>query len=198
MSGTRRHRFGLFALLLVGAVLALGSLWLLEVVRRSGVEAARSVKRTEPDYYVDNFTFVRMSETGQAQYVISGKRMVHDPVTDTHLVDQPVVHSLTAERPPMTARSDRARVDQNTDKVHLYDNVKLDRPASPKADYFHLDTDYLMLLTDEEVMETDKPVHMVLGKSVLNGTGMRVNNATGELHLDSRVHAMLPPKTANR
>jgi lipopolysaccharide export system protein LptC len=98
----------------------------------------------------------------------------------------------------MSARADRARVDSNSDKVYLYDNVQLNRPASPKADYFHLDTDYLVMLTDEEIMETDRPVRMVIGKSILNGTGMKVNNATGQLHLDSRVHAVLPPRTATR
>lgn len=198
MSVARRRRFGLVTLLLVAAVLAMGSLWLLEVVRRAGVETARSTKRTEPDYYVDNFNYVRMSETGKAQYNIAGKRLVHDPVTDTHLIDLPVVNSLTAERPPMNARADRARVDANNDKVTLYDHVQLNRPASPKADYFHLETDYLVMLTDEEIMQTDRPVHMVIGKSILDGTGMRVNNATGELHLNSRVHAVLPPKTATR
>ncbi|MBK4733848.1 LPS export ABC transporter periplasmic protein LptC [Noviherbaspirillum pedocola] len=198
MSTARRGRFGLVTLILIGAMMALGSLWLLEVVRRAGVETARAVKRTEPDYYVDNFNYVRMAENGEAQYNISGKRLVHDPVTDTHLIDQPVVNSLSAERAPMSARADRARVDSNSDKVYLYDNVQLNRPASPKADYFHLDTDYLVMLTDEEIMETDRPVHMVIGKSILNGTGMKVNNATGELHLASRVHAVLPPKTATR
>jgi lipopolysaccharide export system protein LptC len=98
----------------------------------------------------------------------------------------------------MNARADRARVDSNDDKVTLYDHVQLNRPASPKADYFHLETDYLVMLTDEEIMQTDRPVHMVIGKSILDGTGMRVNNATGELHLNSRVHAILPPKTATR
>jgi lipopolysaccharide export system protein LptC len=198
MKGPRRNRFGLIALLLVGAVLALGSLWLLEVVRKNGVETARTAARTEPDYYVDNFNYVRMSETGEAQYNIAGKRMVHDPVSDTHLIDQPVVNSLAANRPPMTARADRARVEQNTGKVHLYEHVEMNRPATPKADYFHLDTDYLLMLTDEEIMQTDRPVHMVLGKSILNGTGMLANNATGELHLNNRVHATLPPKTATR
>jgi lipopolysaccharide export system protein LptC len=198
MTGAKRGRFGLITLLLVGGLLAMGSLWLLEVVRRAGVESARSVKRTAPDYYVDNFNYVRMSENGEAQYNISGKRMVHDPVTDTHLIDQPVVHSLATERPPMNASADRARVDSNSDKVYLYDHVQMDRPATPKADYFHLDTDYMLMLVDEEIMQTDRPVHMVLGKSVLNGTGMKYNNASGTLRLDSRVHAILPPKTATR
>jgi lipopolysaccharide export system protein LptC len=45
-------------------------------------------------------------------------------------------------------------------------------------------------------MRTDTPVRMTLGDSHLNGTGMIANNATGEVHLASRVQATLPPKNA--
>jgi lipopolysaccharide export system protein LptC len=198
MNAGPRRRFGLVTLLLLGAALALGSLWLLEVTRQSGNDAAPTGVRTDPDYYVENFNFVRMGNTGEAQYNISGARMVHNPVDNSHLIDKPVINSLARERPPMHAYADKARVEQDSDKVHMYDNVVLDRPQSPKADYFHLESDYLLVLTDEEIMKTDRPVRMTLGNSKLDGTGMSVNNATGELHLFNQVHATLPPRTATR
>ena len=150
-----RRRFSMLPLLMLAVVLALGSFWLLEVRRKSGKEAGPAAARVEPDYYVENFNFVRLSATGEAQYNISGKRMVHNPADDTHTVDQPVVNSLTHERPPMTARAERAWIEQEGSKVHMYDQVRIDRPKTATASRFHLESDYLLVLPDEDIMRTD-------------------------------------------
>lgn len=191
-----RRRFGMLPLLMLAAMLALGSFWLLEVMRQPDKGAAPAAARVEPDYYVENFNFVRLSATGEAQYNISGKRMVHNPADDTHTVDLPVINSLSSERPPMTAHAERARIEPDGSRVHMYDQVRIDRPQTPTSSHFRLESDYLLVLPDEEIMRTDRPVRITLGESQLNGTGMVANNATGELQLASRVHATLPPKNA--
>jgi lipopolysaccharide export system protein LptC len=191
-----RRRFGALPLLLLAVVLALASFWLLEIMRKSGKDSDPAVARVDPDYFVENFNFVRLSATGEAQYNISGKRMVHNPADDTHTVELPVINSLSRERPPMTARSDRALIEPDGSKVHMYDKVRIDRPKTPTSNLFHMESDYLLVLPNEDIMRTDKPVRMTLGESQLNGTGMVANNATGQVQLASRVQASLPPKTA--
>ncbi|MET0962530.1 MAG: LPS export ABC transporter periplasmic protein LptC [Noviherbaspirillum sp.] len=188
-----RRRLGPLPLLLLAALLALGSFWLLEIMRKAGNEAAPAAARVDPDYYVENFNFVRLSATGEAQYNIAGKRMVHNPADDTHSVELPVVNSLSKERPPMTARAERARIEPGGTRVHMYDQVRIDRPKTPTSNYFHMESDYLLVLPNEDIMRTDRPVRMTLGESQLNGTGMVANNATGELQMASRVQATLPP-----
>lgn len=191
-----RRRFGALPLLILAVVLALGSFWLLEIMRKTGNAAGTATARVDPDYFVENFNFVRLSATGEAQYNISGKRMVHNPADDTHTVDLPVVNSLSRERPPMTARAERAWIEPDGSRVHMYDQVRIDRPKTPASTLFHMESDYLLVLPDEDIMRTDKPVRMTLGDSQLNGTGMVANNATGEVQLASRVQATLPPKNA--
>ncbi|SMP53134.1 LPS export ABC transporter periplasmic protein LptC [Noviherbaspirillum suwonense] len=191
-----RRRFGALPLLMLAVVLALGSFWLLEIMRKTGNAAGTATARVDPDYFVENFNFVRLSATGEAQYNISGKRMVHNPADDTHTVDLPVVNSLSRERPPMTARAERAWIEPDGSRVHMYDQVRIDRPKTPASTLFHMESDYLLVLPDEDIMRTDKPVRMTLGDSQLNGTGMVANNATGEVQLASRVQATLPPKNA--
>jgi lipopolysaccharide export system protein LptC len=191
-----RRRFGALPLLMLAVVLALGSFWLLEIMRKSGKDSNPAAARIDPDYFVENFNFVRLSATGEAQYNISGKRMVHNPADDTHTVELPVINSLSRERPPMTARAERALIEPDGSKVHMYDQVRIDRPKTPTSNLFHMESDYLLVLPNEDVMRTDKPVRMTLGESQLNGTGMVANNATGQVQLASRVQASLPPKTA--
>jgi lipopolysaccharide export system protein LptC len=199
-SARSASRFRLAVIMALGAMLALGSFWVLEVMRKGVNDSLPDLPRTEPDYYVEKFNFVRMSETGQAQYNISGMRLTHNPVDDTAAIKLPVVNSLSKERPPMTSVAERALVDRDNSKIHMYDNVNIDRPATADTEYFHLKSEYLLILPDDDVMQTDKPVEITLGTSKLTGTGMVANNATRQLRLSSNVHATYqpPPPAAAR
>jgi lipopolysaccharide export system protein LptC len=199
MNGTRpARRFSMAMLLALCAALALGSFWMLEVMRKAGEDNAPAGARTEPDYFVDDFTFVRMSKTGQAEYRISGEKLTHHPNDDTHHITLPVVTTLAAEQPPMTARSQRAVVDRNSSQIQMMDNVTLNRAATANSDAMLLTTSYLLVLPDEDVMRTDKPVEITVGQSKLTGTGMVANNTTRQLDLASDVHAFYQPPAATR
>lgn len=191
------NRLRVVALLVFTAALALGSFWMLEAMRRSAGQDTDDANRNNPDYYVEKFQFVRVSNTGQAQYSISGERLTHYPGDDTHKIDMPVVKSLTPERPPMHATSKTATMDRINSKLHMYEAVHLDRAATADRERLQLDSDYLLLLTDEDIMQTDKPVTITLGQSVLKGTGMVANNATGELRLAGNVNVTYRPPSKN-
>lgn len=170
--------------------LALGSYWVLEIMRKDGLDADSATERSEPDYFVDNFRFVRMSQSGQVEYRISGSRLTHHPSDDTHQIIDPVITSLGKERSPLTARSERALIDRNQARIHMYDNVRIDRDATPSSQAMRLTTSYLLFLTDEDIMRTDRPVEITLGQSRLTGIGMVANNATRQLQLGENVHAL--------
>jgi lipopolysaccharide export system protein LptC len=188
---TRRFRI-LVTLALVTA-LALGSFWVLEVIRRSASDYVPNVARTEPDYYVDQFSYVKMSGAGIQKYHVSGKKLTHNPVDDTYDVTQPVLNSLSPGRPITTVRANRGHVNSDGSEMRLYDNVHLDRPAAPKSDALQVASEYMLVLPDDEVAQTDKPVTITVGPSVLKGTGMHFNNATRELKLASRVQGTIAP-----
>lgn len=181
------QRLQLPLLILLVAGLALGSFWLLEVIHKGAEQAGSSAIRTAPDYYIDQFNFVQISEAGQPRYSIAGEKLVHFPVDDSSEIQRPVVNRLEKDVPPMKIYADRARIEDNDSKIHMKGNVNVDRPATSMAQYFHLKSEYLLVLPDDDVMQTDQPVALTLGKSVLYGTGMFVNNATREFRLSSKV-----------
>ncbi|RJG07281.1 LPS export ABC transporter periplasmic protein LptC [Noviherbaspirillum cavernae] len=181
------RRFRLFMLVALMSALALGSFWALEVMRRNASDFIPDVTRTAPDLYVDHFSYVKMSETGEPRYHVSGDKLTHNPKDDSYDVVNPVLKSLTAERPPTTLRSDRAEVNSDGSEMHMYDNVHMDRPATPRSERLQVKSEYMLILPDDDVAKTEKPVQITLGESTLNGIGMYVNNATRELRLSSRV-----------
>lgn len=190
------NRFRLAVILTLGAALTLGSFWVLEVMRKSIVDSTPDLPRDEPDYYIEKFNFVRMSQTGEAQYNISGLKLTHNPTDDSHFIELPVIKSFSNKSPPMTSHAKHAIVDRNTRKIHMYNNVHIDRPATATSEHFHLVSEYLLILPDEDVMQTDKPVNITLGASKLLGTGMYTNNATRELKLSANVHATYQPASS--
>jgi lipopolysaccharide export system protein LptC len=182
-----RFRVALIMALMIS--LALGSFWVLEIMRRSNGDAGSNAVRTQPDFYVEKFSYVKISKTGDAQYHISGARLTHNPQDDSYDIRQPVINNSNDNNmSPVTVHAERAHVESDNSKVHLYDNVHLDRPASPKNEHLHVTSDYMLVLPDDDVVQSDKPVEITLGQSKLTGTGMFANNATRELRLSSNVH----------
>ena len=58
-----------------------------------------------------------------------------------------------------------------------------------------LKTEYLLLLPDEDIARTDKPVEITMGQSIMTGTGMIANNATQEFQLLHNVRGTYQPRT---
>lgn len=193
---TSPRRFRLVAILAPMIALALGSFWLLEVMRRDTGETGPEAARTEPDFYVEKFNYVKLAQNGKVQYHFSGDRLTHNPQDDSYDILHPVVVSVGDGPAPMTMRSERAHINSDSSKVHLYENVHLDRPATADSEHLHLKSEYLLLLPDDDVMQTDKPVVITSGQSILTGVGMFANNATREFRLASNVHGtyQAPPR----
>lgn len=186
------QRYRLLLLVLLGILLALGSFWLLQLMQKGGGDAPAE-RNNQTDYYIEKFNYVRMSAAGEARYNVTGTRMVHRPLDDTYEITLPVIHSLSEGRPPLMTRAERAIATPDSSQIQMIGNVEADRPASPVTDHFHLSSDYVLILPDDDVMKTDKPVALTLGSARLTGTDMYVNNATREFRLAQRVHGVYPP-----
>jgi lipopolysaccharide export system protein LptC len=187
------YRFRLGLLIALSLALALGSFWVLEVLRKTGGTDLPDTPRSSPDFYVKNFTFVKMAKSRTARYNISGDVLTHLPLDDSYEITMPVIYHLANNQSPMVMRSERALVNSDNSEVQMIDNVDVDRPASGTTRNFHLTSDYLLLLPNDDVMKTDKPVKILMGNNLLNGTGMVANNATRQLNLANRVHGVFPP-----
>ena len=192
-------RFRLWLMVLLVGVFSLGSYWILEVVRSRATTATVHRTRTEPDYFIENFHFIKMTTTGQNKYRIAGARLIHYPGDDSYEISLPVITNLNPDQDPMDIHARRAvirnKADQPDNEVHLYDNVIVDRPASIRSSHFQLLTDYLLIYPNQDTMQTDKSVEIRLGNTITRGTGMLANNATQQIQLLSNVSSVIPPRS---
>ena len=188
------HRWRLGIILMVGAVFALGSFWLVQVISGGDLGHASQAPKTEPDYIIEKFSFVRMTLAGQPQYIISGDKLTHRPSDDSFDVVLPVVQNLGSAQPPMTMHSKAAHIDQTNSVVDLMGDVDIKRPPLGKVQGMTMKTDALTVFTNEDRMETKKPFELVLGASTVTGVGMKANNATGRVDILSNMKLNFPPR----
>jgi lipopolysaccharide export system protein LptC len=188
------HRWRLLMIMIVGVFFAFGSFWLLQVMQGEDGDARLGGPQDEPDYIVENFSFVRMTEEGRPSYVVSGKRLAHRTLGDISEVEQPVVQGMAPGRPRMTIVARQGRILHEEHRVDLLGDVDIQRPATPTTEAMHVQTQALTVLPDEEIIKTDKPIDMQLGAATVRGTGMVANNATQQLHVASRGQIVYPPR----
>lgn len=181
------QRWRMATILAAGAVFALGSFWLVQVINRGDFARGVDVPRTEPDYIVDNFSFVRMTPDGKPRYIISGARLTHRPSDDSLDVTMPVVQNIASKQPPMTMRANSAHVDQTNNIVDLKGDVDIRRPGLGAARAMTLKTEALTVLVDEDRMETALGFDLTVGSTTVSGVGMKANNATGRLDVQSQM-----------
>ena len=189
-SAATAMRIRIAVLLTILIALALGSLWALQIMRNNNESTAAPVVSQKPDYYVENFVYVKMSLAGTARYSIAGKRMEHYPINDSFKVQMPFIRNLDTAKPPMILRSDRALIEDDNSKIHMYGNAFAERDPVGKSQKLTVNSEYLLLLPDDDEVTSDQPVKIMLGNSVLTGVGMLANNAELKLELHNRVHGI--------
>lgn len=187
------HRWRTLALMLTAVFFAFGSFWLLQAIQSDDTTAGGNASN-EPDYIVENFSFVRMTENGVPRYVMSGTRLAHHPENDVSHVTRPVVESMDPSRPRMTMHADRGQVYHGENRVELMGNVDIKRPATPKSEALHARTEALTVLADDEIIKTKLPVRMTLGAASVDAVGMVAENPTQKLHLGGRGQIVYPPR----
>lgn len=190
------HRWRLLITITLGTFLACGSLWLLQVMQREDIPGGADPSKGEPDYIVENFSFVRMTPEGKPRYLFNGAKLTHRPLGDVSDVERPIMQNMAPGQPTMTINAQQARIRHQENQVDLTGKVDVVRPAAPGAQYTRLRTEELTVLPDEDRMHTDKKVQVTLGATTINGTGMEANNATRQIDFKGRGRVIFPARAA--
>ncbi len=182
----RRDRASnLFPLALILA-LAAASVWLERAVQ--GPEQDRSGKtRHDPDFVAEDFSIVKMNAAGKPEYTLSAERMLHYPDDQSTSLVAPRLVQRRDEATPIVIRANRGLVSKNGDEASFYGDVVVVREAGRGQNELRVQTEYLQVLPDRDLVRTDKPVVITEGRSRLVGIGMELNNKTRQLALHSQV-----------
>lgn len=168
------------------------TLWLDQLVQAPAARADAG-KRHDPDLMVENFSARKLAESGEVQYTLAARKMVHYPDDDSAHLEAVRVEAYEPKQPRLTITADTGRLEQGGDRVWIEGNVVVVRDADARNEAARLTTQKLLVLPDEGIArgQTEVTLETISGRAV--ASAFELNNRTRTLRLD-KVRATYKPK----
>jgi lipopolysaccharide export system protein LptC len=179
------------------AALAGITYWLLQATLPPAQQAPDQPKRHTPDYFADNFSVSELDTSGTTQYRLTAKSMVHYEDDENSDLTLPAMRMFQPQKPTVTATSERGTVNSDVSIVDLYDNARILRAAGYGDPQMQADSQHFRVLVNDDVIETEKPVRLQRGPSVMTANGMNYNNVTREMKLYGNVRGAIAASDLN-
>lgn len=191
--GIGRTLLRLTPLILMGA-LTLATFWLVQKNTPPEKSTVERVRLHEPDYTIKNGALSALNELGNTKYRILGVKVTHYDDDASIDIVTPRMRLFQAEKAPVTVKADAGHLDGDLTILDLYDNASISRPAqeakgnqaaSPRM---LASSSYFKVLINDDIIETDRPVTLEQGMSIMNSTaGGIFNNIEQSMVLSGHV-----------
>jgi lipopolysaccharide export system protein LptC len=187
-------QLGVYLPLLVMAVLALGSWWLVKSVPVLRSPAANKPIRVEPDYRLANFSAKTFDHTGRMTREVTGVQAQHFPATETLHIDQVRVYARTEGGADIHAQALKGIASDDGKTVTLMGEAYALRDPFENQPQMELSGERLVALPDEDRVLSASPVRITRGRDVFTANTMDFNSSSGQHRLQGRVRATLQPQ----
>lgn len=197
----RRVRDTLVAYLpvLLMALLALGTWWLVRNTPVPGAERAATAPRHEPDYTMSDFTVQRFGDDGRLRVQIEGALLHHYPDTDTLEIENPRIRSFGADGRITDASARRAVANGDGSEVQLIGDAVVRRGALPGEEPIEFRSEFLHAYANTERVRSNRPVVVVQGATELRAeAGLEYDHLARRIELLGRSRAVFAPRSPAR
>lgn len=194
-------RISIYLPLILMALLALGTYWLVRNTPMLGQPDAVQAVKHEPDYFMRGFSVKTFDVKGRLKSEVQGVEARHYPDTDTVEIDKVHIRSLNPEGRVTVATADRALSNADGSEVQLFGNAVVVREALTDAagkvqPRLEFRSEFLHAYLETERVRSNKPVVMTRGNDRFTGDAMDYNNLERLMQLTGRVKGLLPVRPA--
>ena len=167
---------------LVLAGLAAATQWLLWLFQPEP-EAPPFIGPLRPEYSLDQFQLKVFKDNGQLSLDVTSPRMDRHGGDGHFMVRQPEMVILREGRPQWRASAENSRIEASGERLDLQGGVRFySFPDDPRP--VDIRTEYLTAYPEQQRAQTDAPVTLVQGGSILRASGLRADFTTSRLQLD--------------
>ena len=192
-------RASIYLPLVLMAVLAMASYWLVRNAPQMGEPEMQSAPRHVADYFMHDFSVRVFDANGKLKSELTGKQGRHYPDTDTVEIDQVFVRTFNNEGRVTTARAQRGLTNADGTEVQLFGNAIIVREpfvqrglVQPQQE---LHSEFLHLFADTEAIRTHLPVELWRGKEDrFFADSMDYDNLERVLRLKGHVRGEIQPR----
>ncbi len=184
--------------LLLMAILALGTWWLVKSTPLIESDRAAAPLRHEPDYTMTQFTVQRFAPGGAMRAQIEGDVMRHYPDTDTFEIDNPRIRAVGDDGRVTTATARSALSNRDGSEVQLIGGAHVVREATAREAAIDFRSEFLHCFSFIERVQSHLPVVVTQGGTEIRADSMVYDNLARVLDLEGRAHAVLSSPTETR
>lgn len=187
-------RFLWTQLLPLAAVAALAGItwWLVQATLPPPGEGIAQPKRHTPDYFADNFSVTELDQSGATQYRLTAAKLIHYEDDENSVLTAPAMRAFQPGKPVVTTTAKRGITNGDASVVDLYDDARIERAAGGGDPQMQADSQHFRIFVNDDVIQTEKPVKLQRGLSVVNATdGMKYNNVTRVIELYGNVRGTI-------
>jgi lipopolysaccharide export system protein LptC len=193
------ERLSMYLPLLLMAMLALGTYWLVRSTPSLIAPEEAQPLRHEPDYFMRNFNVKTFDGAGRLKSEVFGSDARHYPDTDTLEIDGVRIRSFNQDGRLTTATATRALTNGDASEVQLMGNALVIREASqdksgqtlPRLEFR---SEFLHAFMNTERLKSHKPVALVRGRDQFSADTMDFDNLDRVMELKGRVKGTLTPE----
>jgi len=180
------------------STLTLVTFWLVKKNEPSEKSAIERARLHEPDYTIVNGALSALNELGKTKYRVLGNKVTHYDDDASIDIQTPRMRLFPPEKSPVTVKSDTGHLDGDLTILDLMGNAEIFRPpqvasaAEPARPRMLARSSYFKVLINDDVIETDKPITLEQGMSVIHSTdGGTFNNVEQSMVLSGQVRGRI-------
>ena len=185
-----RDAFSTFLPVLLMALLALASWWLVKNSPRGAAAAEEMPVRSDPDYTMNQFALERFDKSGRLKLRIEGVRMKHFPATDRIEIEEAQIRAIAEDGRVTLAHARQAIGNGDGSEIQLLGGAEVTStdtggmPLMMSGEFLHA-----FLVTER--VKSHLPVRVKMGSSEVRAAGLDYDHATRRMELQGPLRAQL-------
>ena len=188
-----RELLGAYLPLLLMALLALGTWWLVKHTPRPVAAGDSLPLRQDPDYEMRDFAITRFAADGRATVRIEGKWLRHFPDTDRIEVEAARMQAHAPDGRVTRAHAARALSNGDGSEWQLSGGAHVVAQL-PSGSPLQVDSEFLHVFVATERIRSHLPVVVRQGGDQIRAGGIEADNLAQQLQLAPPVRASLSPR----
>lgn len=178
---------------LLMAMLALGTWWLVENTPLFEGERAAPPPRHEPDYTMQQFMVQRFAPDGTMRAQIEGDVARHYPDTDTLEIDNPRIRATGTDGRATIATAKHALSNVDGSELQLTDDARVVREATATDQAIEFRGEFLHAFLNTERVRSHLPVVVTHGSTEVRAAAMEYDNLARVVTFKGRTRAVFQP-----
>lgn len=188
-------RLSLYFPLLVMALLAMGSWWLLRLMPEVWNGSAERPQRKDPDYHLEHFSTQVFDATGRRTRQVGGEKARHYPDTDELHIDEVQFSAVNEAGAEVTGTARQGIATGDGERVTLIGQVHVISPAHGTTPRVEFRGERLVAWVKTQRLRSDERVEIWRDRDRFDAQGLDFDMKTGQYQLNGRVRGVLQPQT---